>query len=80
MEDLVVKDQTVEELLTEVKLKEIFENSVTLSNILELTSEVITQIAGNDIADKIEDQTLNKSLVLNIIANRIKEKTLQKGA
>lgn len=80
MEDLEVKDQTVEELLTEVKLKEIFENSVTLSNILELTSEVITQIAGNDIADKIEDQTLNKSLVLNIIANRIKEKTLQKGA
>jgi len=80
MEDLVVKDQTVEELLTEAKLKEIFEISVTLSNILELTSEVITQIAGNDIADKIEDQTLNKSLVLNIIANRIKEKTLQKGA
>lgn len=71
-------DLTLDEQQTLIKNKQIFNNSLILSNILELTSSVVINIAGKDIADSINKQSLNRNVLSNLVANRIKEKILVK--
>lgn len=70
---------TVEEQLNAAKVKQIAENGVTLSNIVEVASSVILKIAGKDIADSVGNESVSRNVLSNLVANRIKEQVLNGG-
>ena len=71
METLTVQEQ--EDI---IKTTKIADNAVVLSNVVELATSVIIKIAGKDIADNVGNQSLNRNMLSNLVANRIKEKVL----
>jgi uncharacterized protein YfeS len=73
-----MSDLTIEEQQSANQAKQIYDNSVSLSNIIELATSVIIRIAGKDIADSIEKQSLNRNVLSNLVANRVKETLLAK--
>lgn len=70
-------DLTIEEQQNVVKAKKVADNAVTLSNIVELATSVVIKLAGKDIADSINKQSLNRTVLSNMVANRIKEKVIK---
>ena len=73
-----MSDMTIEEQQDRLKTKKIMDNAVVLSNIVELATSVVIKLAGKDVADSINKQSLNRSVLSNLVANRIKEKALKK--
>jgi len=73
-----MSDLTIEEQANLLKTKKIMDNAVVLSNVVELATSVIIKIAGKDIADSINKQSLNRTVLSNMVANRIKEKMINK--
>lgn len=71
-----VGDMTIEEQQQAVKGDKVRDNAVVLSNIVELTTSVVARVAGKDVADSIENQSLNRVVLSNLVANRIKDKIL----
>lgn len=71
-------DMTIEEQHQAVKVKKVRESAIVLSNIVELATSVVAKIAGKDVADSIERQSLSRSVLTNLVANRIKDKILAK--
>ena len=69
-------DLTVEQQQDAVKNKKVYDNSIVLSNILELTSSVIFKLADTDTSESLAKSDLNKAVINNLISNRIKEKLL----
>ncbi len=72
-----MSDLTVQEQEDIIKTTKIADNSVVLSNVVELATSVIIKIAGKDIADSVGNQSLNRNMLSNLVANRIKEKVLK---
>ena len=68
---------TVQEQEDVIKTTKIADNSIVLSNVVELATSVIIKIAGKDIADSVGNQSLNRNMLSNLVANRIKEKVLK---
>lgn len=68
---------TVQEQEDVIKTTKIADNAVVLSNVVELATSVIIKIAGKDIADSVGKQSLNRNMLSNLVANRIKEKVLK---
>lgn len=77
MSDLTLTVQEQEDI---IKTTKIADNSIVLSNVVELATSVIIKIAGKDIADSVGNQSLNRNMLSNLVANRIKEKVLKQGA
>lgn len=71
-----MKNLTLQEQENGIKTDKILHNSILLSNVIELSTSVIMKIAGKDIADSVGDQSLNRNVLSNLVANRIKEKVL----
>lgn len=71
-----MSDLTVQEQEDIIKTTKIADNAVVLSNVVELATSVIIKIAGKDIADNVGNQSLNRNMLSNLVANRIKEKVL----
>lgn len=71
-------DLTLAEQQSSITNKKILENAISLSNIVELATSVIAKIAGKDIADTIDRQSLNRGVLSNLVANRIKDQVLSK--
>ncbi|NTW91664.1 MAG: hypothetical protein HGA35_07030 [Erysipelotrichaceae bacterium] len=72
-----MSDLTVAEQEDVIKTTKIADNAVVLSNVVELATSVIIKIAGKDIADSVGKQSLNRNMLSNLVANRIKEKVLK---
>lgn len=72
-----MNDLTIEEKKERAKLTKVYENALVLSNVIEVVSSVITRVAGKDVADSVGKETLNRSLLSNMVATRIKEKVLK---
>ena len=68
-----MSDLTVQEQEDIIKTTKIAENAVVLSNVVELATSVIIKIAGKDIADSLGQQSLNRNMLSNLVASRIKE-------
>lgn len=68
-----MSDLTVEEQESIIKTTKIAENAVVLSNVVELATSVIIKIAGKDIADTLGQQSLNRNMLSNLVASRVKE-------
>ena len=75
-----MSELTVQEQENVIKTTKIADNSIVLSNVVELATSVIIKIAGKDIADSVGNQSLNRNMLSNLVANRIKEKVLKQGA
>lgn len=73
-----MSDLTIEEQQNVIKVTKILDNSVVLSNIIELSTSVMIKVAGKDIADTLNSQSLNRNILSNLVSNRIKEKILVK--
>lgn len=71
-----MSDLTVQEQEDVIKVNNILDNSLVLSNILELATSVIIKISGKDISSTINKESLNRSVLSNLVANRLKEKIL----
>lgn len=71
-----MSDLTLQEQQDAIKVNNTLDNSLVLSNIVELATSVIIKIAGQDIADTINKESLNRNILSNLVANRIKEKIL----
>ena len=50
------------------------DNAIVISSILELVSGVITNIAGNDISNSIDNNPLTKDILQVLITQRITAK------
>jgi hypothetical protein len=50
-----------------------------LANIIEVSTNVVSRVAGKDIADSVNRQTLSRNVLANLVANRIKTRILKKG-
>jgi hypothetical protein len=72
----MMSDLSLDEKMTQLEIAEISKRAVILANIIELTSSVIKNIAGEEIADVLNNQGLTKQILANMIGNVIKEKTL----
>ena len=72
-----MSELTVQEQENVIKTTKIADNSIVLSNVVELATSVIIKIAGKDIADSVGNQSLNRNMLSNLVANRIKEKVLK---
>lgn len=73
MADLTLSVTEQTDLIRRNRIKE---NGIVLANVIELAANVISGMAGTDIADTINKQTLNRSVLANLIAGRIKEQLL----
>lgn len=73
----IMNTLTVQEQEDVIKTTKIADNAVVLSNVVELATSVIIKIAGKDIADSVGKQSLNRNMLSNLVANRIKEKVLK---
>lgn len=60
----------------EAKLTSQYKNAIVVANILELSVSVLSKIATDDLARQIDGDTVTKSVLLNIAANRIRNKVL----
>ncbi len=67
-------DLTIEEKQERAKMTKVYGNAVVVSNIIEVVTGVIVRVAGKDIADSVGGESLNRSLLSNMVASRIKEK------
>ncbi len=72
-----MNDLTIEEKKERAKMGEVLKNALVVSNIIEVVTGVITRVAGKDVADTVGDETLNRTVLSNMIATRIKEKVLK---
>ena len=72
----MMSDLSLDEKMTQLEIAEISKRAVILANIIELTSSVIKNIAGEEIADVLNNQGLTKQILANMIGNVIKEKTI----
>lgn len=70
---------TLEEQANALKAQRVYNITIVLSNILELATSVVLGAAGKDIADSITKESLNRNVLANLVANRIKEKILTEG-
>lgn len=66
-QELLVNDKQITQ-----RNKDIMHNAVVLANVLELSSSVISSIAGRDVSNTLSSETVTKRVLLDIIANRIK--------
>lgn len=72
-----MNDLTIEEKKERAKMGEVLKNALVVSNIIEVVTGVITRVAGKDVADTVGGETLNRTVLSNMIATRIKEKVLK---
>lgn len=71
-----MSDLNLEQQQDLLKTKQILDNAVPLANIVDLATSVVISLAGKDVADSINKQSLNRTVLSNLVANRIKEKIL----
>ena len=74
-----MSDMTLQEQQTQLQLRKTLDNGVVLANIIEVSTNVVSRVAGKDIADSVNRQTLSRNVLANLVANRIKTRILKKG-
>ncbi len=71
----LVPNMTVEEKETSIKLEKVLENAFVVSNIIELTTDVISNLSVKDVSDTIGKETLGRAILSNLVAKRLLDKT-----
>lgn len=72
----VNNDLNVEDQIQQNNVKTIHSNALVTSNIIELVVSVVGNVAGKSISDSLEGSSLNRSILSNLVANRVKQQIL----
>ena len=72
-----MNDLTIEEQRTQMALRKVVDNAAVISNITELVSKVISDLAGKDIAEEIDGDRLTKSVLTNLVGGKLKNRVLK---
>lgn len=67
---------TIEEEQSAARTGKVFDNTVVVSNIVELVSSVISRVDGKDVAYSGGNDNLSRGVLNNLVASRIKQKLL----
>ena len=67
-----MSDLTLEEEQDRIRLRKIADNTLVLSNIIELTTSTIARVNGKDA--EYTKENLTRSVLANIVAKRLKVK------
>lgn len=70
-------DETFEAQKEQIKNDAVKDNAIIIANILELTSSVVGKLASKDFEGALNGDSVTKSVLANIGANRIKEHALK---
>ena len=74
-----MSDMTLQEQQSQLQLRKTLDNGAVLANIIEVSTNVVSRVAGKDIADSVNRETLSRNVLANLVANRIKTRVLKKG-
>lgn len=69
-----MSDMNLPEVQNQQLATAVTDNAIVLSNIVELATSTVRQIARKNLADALGDQSQAREVVSNAVANRIKEK------
>lgn len=69
-----VHDLTLQETQDQQTAQAISSNAIVLSNVVELATSVVRQMAKQDLAQSLGDQSQTREVLTNIVANRVKQK------
>lgn len=69
-----MSDMNLPEVQNQQLATAVTDNAIVLSNIVELATSTVRQIARKNLADVLGDQSQAREVVSNAVANRIKEK------
>lgn len=72
-----MSDLTLTEQENAIKIQRVQENAVVLANIAEVAAGVIINIAGTDIADSLNQVSLNREVLTNLVAKRMTEQLIK---
>jgi hypothetical protein len=64
------------EIAQQDKVQRVHQNAVILANVIELVCACVKQAATSDVAQALGDDSLNRDVLANLVANRIKEKLI----
>ena len=63
---------TLQDLTAKQNAQRALPNAVVLSNVIELSSCIVRSIAHKDVEESMKKDGLTKSVIANMVANRIK--------
>jgi hypothetical protein len=69
-----VADLTIQETQDQQTAQAISSNAIVLTNVVELATSVVRQMAKQDLSDALGHQSQTREVLSNTVANRIKEK------
>ena len=67
-------DLTLQETQDQQTAQAISSNAIVLSNVVELATSVVRQMAKQDLSDALGHQSQSRDVLANTVANRIKQK------
>lgn len=71
-----MSDNVLTEIADKAKTDRVHENAVILANVVELVCSVVKRVALSDVSNALGEQSLNRDVLANVVANRIKEKLI----
>lgn len=75
-----MNDLTLQERETVLTVRKTASNAVPLANIIELTTSVIAGMSKEGLSTSVKEGELSSSVLATLVARRIKDKVLTKGA
>ena len=74
-----MSDSVLQDISNQAKISHVHANAVVVANIVEVVSSVIKNIATSDVSSALSEDGLSSDVLSNIVANRIKEHTINTG-
>lgn len=74
-----MSDSVLQDISNQAKINHVHANAVVVANIVEVVSSVIKNIATSDVSSALSEDGLSSDVLSNIVANRIKEHTINTG-
>lgn len=74
-----MSDLTLEQQQSAARCEKIFNTACIVANVIELTTSVVQQVAGKDVADSVKGETLSRGVLTSLVASRLKDRLLQRG-
>lgn len=62
----------LEEQRTAIQARNILDNAIVISCILDIVSSSTSSVCGKDMADSINGETVTKKVLMDLVANKIK--------
>lgn len=71
-----MSESTLNEITEHAKNTRVHKNAVVLANIIELACACVKRVSCGEAAQALEGGEMNRDVLANIVANRVKEKLI----